>query len=1352
MKILSFKSEKTNSQFLFFRASGDSPDNVNRSTDERLSGDMAEQIEARMAATRLGLDILEAQIRPALTVRTFHGSSLRLRNNSGQIIGSLANASWVTFAGETKITRDANGQTIDTDVPPDGSLDNRHLWFKVTTPSGQTGWASAEYLAGSLTEVPAPEPPTTEIPLTESPPQTNRPEPISGTPECRDGHIVYVHPETGEVLRTSEEICGEPQPFEFSIDQIFPEFAEYVDLDPTLPGWFQYTEAFNQVPLGRQREIQTEIEAVLRQRIADAFASGIDAKIAAAQAAGDTEQENYLEAMKALSPLTGGGSGNITVARQQLALAGTPGQEVLDTMNHDFSRINQGQLMALFEATESSAHEAIVDNWAITNYFSENDEVSQERINLIHKVGPVVLEIFQTRQADFSSILEVIDDAIANPGALPSNITLADLQTFKSFWETYVAGSGRQMAQLDTNDADFLEQMQATSQTEWLNLAKQMNEEGQYDQAQQILEQIVLGAQLPSGNSVEDQLSTLLTSPQIAEITADVEREIEREMPRDQVIQMYEEQGFFTNEGLEGFGLIAQAGDTFLDPISATTITKPQAINLIVDQAINVTREKLTTEKMLWEVSNDDRLLNMVASGTLTLDAVQTEALNLYKDISGAGAEWGNLSSKRADFWREELLLNVGLIAISATGVGLLAAGGRVVALGSRVFSGTRLATSTTRIARLTRGVTQFATTAVVDGAVFHNINAAVSTPIVGAAAFDNYAEGLGHSVGMYATFGAGNVLWGAGVSRVAGGTAFERLSTQTFRDGVRNGWGDAGLTILASQPRLAAEALAFTQIATDAEFGSPEYFEEFGKQLVTMNLLWAMPRVQPRRLMIEDMRGQPATERVNQAFTRPPIERQVSEIRLHQSFGDRTTYEAIKVDRRDGTFDLISPSGQLLRTQLPATAIQSETATGRRASSPQIETLVRAAESRQILGRTLEGVGRVAEGARGLGTRSFELLRANYPRLAQARDNFFNLARRALTRPSEAERAANAFRNTLRESRKAIMPKLREIRDINALPKGSVKTARLAKAEGELTILRESRTKIFTTWRDTLTALGQQDGAQIVSIEQRVTQLETNSLLRRFTPGNSGRREQEIRSLTTEVTQLRTRENLTQVQRDQLTVLETRLNSLRSEPVTTQPVPEPAPAAEPARIRTARVTPRETTPRLSTVSRSLNRATAEQPVTATLAPNSAIIPKINNQGVGVRIETQQTITEVSIIRLTRSFYDSGRRNENLSIRSGETQRIELLNQTLVIRRNGTQIEMHAIPRANYTVEGVPNFTFQVGSNYQIPNTNGQPASRGTFTRQEGESLIFTNRNQEVSIPKTRIDQLVIAGRVSLVD
>lgn len=466
--------------------------------------------------------------------------------------------------------------------------------------------------------------------------------------------------------------------------------------------------------------------------------------------------------MKLLSPLVGTGSGNITQARTQLALAGAAGQEVLGTMNHDFNRINQGQILAMFEATESSTHESIMDNWAITNYFSGEDEASQARINLIHTVSPVILEIFQARQTDFATILEVIDDAIANPSTLPSNISATKLQTFKTYWEQYLAGDGRPMATLDTNDADFLDQMQATSQSQWLEIARQMNDEGQYDQAQQILEQIVLGAEFPDGDSVEDQLSRLLTTSQITDITSNVERELDREMPRDQVIQMYEEQGFFTDEGLEGFGLVLQPSGQFLDPVAGITITRPQAINRIVDQSITVTREKLTTQQMLWEVADDDQLLNMAASGTLNLDMIQTEALNLYKDISGAGAEWGNLSSKRADFWRQELLLNVGLIAISATGVGLLATGGRAVALGSRALSATRLATSTGRIARAARassGVARFSTTAVVDGAVFHNLNAAVSTPIVGTAAFDNYAEGMAHSIGMYAAFGAGNAL-----------------------------------------------------------------------------------------------------------------------------------------------------------------------------------------------------------------------------------------------------------------------------------------------------------------------------------------------------------------------------------------------------------------------------------------------------------------------------------------------------------------------------------------------------------------------------------------------------------------
>lgn len=1351
---------------------------VNRSTDDQVSGTIADDIEAEIEAlassagtTRELEDLTQSVVKSyisnsilprmpdsntPLPIDTFHagkGGQLRLRKKPGSA-GSVINTfiegkHEALFQGEIEpVPKDDSGQ----------SRLNYHMWLKVKVRDINTGaivgegWMSGEYLQGDLKDIVEPEP---------------DPETITGC-DLASGKMAIKNAETGEVIRLLETSCpeGEPEPetpceepeaFDFSIDQILPEFAEYVELDPTLPGWFQYTEAFNQVPLGRQREIQTEIEAVLRQKMADAFNGGIDAKIAAAQAAGDTQQENYFEAMKALSPLTGAGSGNITLARQQLALAGTPGQEVLDTMNHDFNRINQGQILAMFEATESSVHEAHMDNWAITNYFSSADDGSQDRINLIHKVSPVMLEIFQARQADFSTILEVINDALANPATLPSNISAADLQTFKTYWENHLAGAGRPMAQLDSNDPDFLDQMQATSQAEWLKIAEQMNEEGQYDQAQQILEKIVLGAKFPSGDSVEDQLNTLLTTAQITEVTADVNRELAREMPRDQVVKMYEEQGFFTDEGLEGFGLVPQAGGLFLDPIAGSTVTRPQAINLIVDQAITVTREKLTTEKMLWEVSNNDQLLNAAANGTLSLDTVQTAALDLYKDISGAGAEWGNISSKRADYWRKELLLNVGLIAVSATGVGLLALGGRAVALGARAVGatarGAKLLNSTTRTARYTRGAANLATTAVVDGAVFHNINAAISTPIVGAAAFDNYGEGLAHSVGMYAAFGVGNAAWAGGVSKVAGGTAFERLSTQTFRDGIRNGWGEAGLTFLANQPKLAAEALAFTQIATDAEFGSAEYFEEFGKQLVTMNLLWGLPKVQPpRRLMIEDMRGRPLTE-TTQVATRPRSSGEKS-VKPQQNVSSNARDRASLKDVMARRERLISEKANREERGQKLSAVKESQLVELTTQVQFLEARVSRIDS--DLARPDLGIGRVrlprkAE-VQEVKRRANSLIQSSVSTIATNASSLRTFVRRTTTNltPTSKTQATEVVAQSSR------LTTVREsvTNTLTFFTKGSRERRRLYNEEGAaLTTYSKSIEGLSiarTALRTERAKTGRNRNAETVArlqVAQNValTHAQTSRTAYRETVQKSVSNDvvlvkRDILTYQTEMSSLRVGSSKAVKLQAKIIQLQKIEVQLRTEQTTRTKSEETT-----SRTKTEKSTRVKETTTLQTREKSLNNSSSERTVKIELETTTQTLLKSEGRVTGVRIETGASLKDAVTIRTTDKFYDRARANQAIVIKSGETKQIDLLNQTVVITRNGNKIETYLTPRTNYTIEGV-NFTFQSGKTYKSPSTEA------TFLRQSSEGLIFNVKGKEQTFTIQEIRQLVDKNQIAVID
>lgn len=226
----------------------------------------------------------------------------------------------------------------------------------------------------------------------------------------------------------------------------------------------------------------------------------------------------------------------------------------------------------------------------------------------------------------------------------------------------------------------------------------------------------------------------------------------------------------------------------------------------------------------------------------------------------------------------------------------------------------------------------------------------------------------------------------------------------------------------------------------------------------------------------------------------------------------------------------------------------------------------------------------------------------------------------------------------------------------------------------------------------------------------------------------------------------------------NQLRKIETQLQAERSTRTgeSTEPLTEPI-VVEPAK---AKAKPAPRTPeanRLLSRQLSLNNATPESPLTKTFETNTATTLKHQGRSTGVQVRVNENSSDPAAIgtytlKLTNSYFNSARRNETTNLRRGETKEIELLNQTLVIRRTGSQIEIHLRPKQNYTVEGLETFTFEVGRTYRVPSAPGQPAARGTFARQEGGNLIFSNQGREVEITKTRIDELVIAGRVSLVD
>lgn len=156
--------------------------NVNRSTDRDVRDDIAEKFETELKTGR-ALDELREAVSTTLTVTTKE-TGLRLRKDNGDTFKRggrnflIPRGSNVTFLKEVRFSKDANGQHMDTDM--DGSLENRHTWFKVQLPTGEIGWASAEYLKGSL-EGPAAD--ITPTPgLSPTPDVTVTPDAVAPTP------------------------------------------------------------------------------------------------------------------------------------------------------------------------------------------------------------------------------------------------------------------------------------------------------------------------------------------------------------------------------------------------------------------------------------------------------------------------------------------------------------------------------------------------------------------------------------------------------------------------------------------------------------------------------------------------------------------------------------------------------------------------------------------------------------------------------------------------------------------------------------------------------------------------------------------------------------------------------------------------------------------------------------------------------------------------------------------------------------------------------------------------------------------------------------------------------------------
>jgi|GEM_PF-5540966 hypothetical protein len=657
-----------------------------------------------------------------------------------------------------------------------------------------------------------------------------------------DNEIIEDDDDDDELL---EEV--EPVNIELVIGEILPEYGQYIYLNPRTH-WFDYSDAYFKLPVGRQREIKTEIEIVLNEKMQESIQKGLDAQI---EAEPDPKKKSVLEAVKLLQ----NGEENLVEAREKLIASGEEGKEIFDNMNHDLERVRQGQLLAMFEATEGSKHEATTDDWAIKKWFSKDDEKSQERMDLIHKVSPVVQEVFMNYTQDVATIEEAVLYMTQNPSIKPGSISDQELEQFNDYWNEFLNNEGKITASVDINDAAFMEKMANANQKQWLEIAKQMREEGQYEQAENILRSIILGHVESDGKTGKELMEEKLDEETKNEIEADIRRSIREDL----ILENLENQGLLTDDGLEGAGLYDSASGEYYDPMG-NIISRSRAVNILVEHTKDTTIANLVEKDLLFEAAGED------VFEKLNLNDTEKEAFDVYKDMEGVGA-W-NFADSTRKMIIQEIGLSVAILALSATGVGLIGVGARVGSLLARAgrignLAGKvgRLSASTNRYARFAgKGLQTTGRLGVkalpmaVDGAVFHNIHSAISTPVVGTDAWNEYWTGMGHSIGMYMIFGAGNQLWNKGMKGLetkfagsaVGKTAGRAQVESVMKAYQKGGFKEMGRVLVAKQPAMALEALAMTGAIHTFDGGLEDgnFLENFAKNWVTFNLLWMSPKI----------------------------------------------------------------------------------------------------------------------------------------------------------------------------------------------------------------------------------------------------------------------------------------------------------------------------------------------------------------------------------------------------------------------------------------------------------------------------------------------------------------------------
>ncbi len=643
-----------------------------------------------------------------------------------------------------------------------------------------------------------------------------------------------------------------------TIQEILPAFGQYLSVNPRTH-WYDYSEAFYQLPEDRQTEIQSKIEVELNNYIQNSISGGLQASI---NRETNPEKKSLLEAVQQLQTSTEAAS--LESAREKLRYAGKEGSDMLKDMNHDLERARQSQLLAMFDAIVNSEHEAVADDWAIMNKTwmglgEDRDYLkdSKEKMNLVRKISPLIQEVF-AKNEKLATLDEVVDKLKKEPASRPSTVSEGEIDSFKKFWEEFKGKEGKEVLSADISKDDFMEDMSVKMQAEWLNLAIKMRDEGQTEQAEQILRSILTGHKPGAGNlPIKDFIEKELSQPEKDEILA----ELNRSVRDDYILKNLEEQGILSDTGLESAGAFNSVTGKYLDPTSGKEVSRTQAVNAMVALVKKQTVEIAAEKQYFFKATEDGHL-----DGIQWTD-FEKKAFDIYADMEGAGYD---LSDSTNQMFKEEILMSVAILGLSATGVGLLGVGARVASLGrgARALSVAarvgEMATSANRITRWSGRALQTggrvgmaALPLAADGFVFHNVHAALSTPIVGANAWDEYGTGVAHSMGMYMIFGAGNHYWNRGMRALEtryAGNAVGNFAGRAQVGSIREAFGTGGLrgvgyTVLAKQPAMFTESLALTGMthAMDGGIEDGNFYENLGKNWVTLNLLWGMQRGRTR-------------------------------------------------------------------------------------------------------------------------------------------------------------------------------------------------------------------------------------------------------------------------------------------------------------------------------------------------------------------------------------------------------------------------------------------------------------------------------------------------------------------------